>query len=508
MRRSLTFTLPLVALLCACQPGKDANLGDAQRFYAEGQWADARIELMNLLKVEPDNIAALELMARIQVASGDGVGAAATLARIGDKNATKERADLQAEADMLRGKCRDLRDRKPDKDAAMSATLRRVRALCAHDGGDAAAAASEIAAGLADHPGDTGLQVAAARLAMLRGDLAEADRLIAAARKKDNEKFEVEMVAGAIQQRRANITAALGHYAAAEKLNPLNSGPLSAQAELLAAAKDVNALTAVVERLRRMSPQSSATAIATARLELLRGDPRAAQQQLLAARQLAGDRPSIQLLASQIAVAQGNHDIAIAELSRYLGSGARDEVAAMALADAMAAAGEPDRAVETLKPFAAQPDPSRSLLAALSRHAKAAGQSDAAAYAARAVGASPRRTANLLIQAEQALAAKDWKGAIIAYDALIEREGIKPNAMILNNLGWAHFQNGNADKAVTLLDAALKQAPENASVLDSLGWVLWSSGKDRAAARRHLAKAHRLAPENATIKAHWEAANR
>lgn len=508
MRLSLSLILPAFALLAACQPERGARLADAERYYAAGQWGDARIALMNVLKAEPGNAAALGLMARIQIASGDGEGAAATLARIGGKPPSPELADLQAEADMLRGRCGDLLGAPPGN-AAMSATLRRVRALCAIDGGDMATAAREVASGLADHAGDAGLQLVAARLAMLRGDLAEAERLVGAAREAKGNGFEIEMAAGAIAQRRANVSGALTHYAAAEKRNPLNSGPLAAQAELLAAAKDKEALAGVVERLRRIAPQSPATTIAAARLALLRGDAQEAQEKLLAARQLAGDRPAIQLLAGQVAMAAGNHDIAIAELSRYLASGARDEDAALALAAAYAASGDPERAVTTLKPLADGPGASRAVLAALARHAKAAGQAGAAAaYAARAAKPSAERTANLFVRADQALAARDWKGAIIAYEALIEREGVRPDAMILNNMGWAYFQDGQSDKAVALLRDALKQAPDNASVLDSLGWVLWSSGKDRAAARTYLAKAHRLAPGNAAIKAHWEAANR
>jgi len=508
MRRPLSLILPAFALLAGCQPERGASLAEAQRHYAEGQWGDARIELMNVLKTDPENVDALRLMARIQVAGGDGEGAAATLARIGGKAVLPELADMRAEADMLRGRCRDLLAEAPGK-AVMSATLRRVRALCAIDGGDTVTATKEVAAGLAVHSGDAGLQLVAARLALLRGDFSEAGRLVGAARKAKSDEYEVEMVAGAIEQRRANVSGALTHYAAAEKRNPLNSGPLAAQAELLAAVKDKDTLAQVVDRMRKIAPQSPATGIAAARLALLRGDPQGAQEKLLAARQLAGDRPAIQLLAGQVAMAAGNHDIAIAELSRYLGSGVRDEDAALTLAAAYAASGDPERAVTALKPLADLPGPSRSVLAALSRYAKAAGQASAAAnYAARAARPSPARTANLLVRADQALAAKDWKGAIIAYQALIDREGVRPNAMMLNNLGWAHFQDGQTDKAIKLLQDAFKQAPDNASVLDSLGWVLWSSGKDRAAARSYLAKAHRLAPANTAIKAHWQAATR
>ena len=508
MYRPLSLLLPAFALLAACQPERGASLAEAQRHYAEGQWGDARIELMNFLKTNPDDVAALTLMARIQIAGGDGEGAAATLTRIGDKASSVELADMSAEADMLRGRCRDVLAGVPGK-IAMSATLRRVRALCTIDAGDTAAAAKEVGAGLADHPRDAGLQLVAARLALLRDDLPEAGRLVAAARKGNGNGYEVEMVAGAIEQRRANVSGALRHYAAAEKQNPLNSGPLAAQAELLAAVRDEDALASVVDRLRMMAPQSAATAVAATRLALLRGNAQEAQAKLLAVRSLAGDRPAIQLLTGQVAMAAGNHDIAIAELSRYLGSGVRDEDAALTLAAAYAASGDPDRAMATLKPLADLPDPSRSLLAALARHAKAAGQAKAAAdYAARADRPSPARTANLLVRADRALAAKDWKGAIIAYRALIDREGVRPNAMMLNNLGWAYFQDGQTDRAIELLRDALEQAPDNASVLDSLGWVLWSSGKDRAAARSYLAKAHKLAPANAAIKAHWQESNR
>lgn len=463
---------------------------------------------MNLLKVEPANTGALTLMARIQIGSGDGVGAAATLARLGDKAASPEVMDMRAEADMLRGRCSALLGEDLSKTPA-SATLRRVRTLCAIDGGDMAAAGKEIAAGLADHPGDAGLQIAAARLALLRGDLPEAERLIEAARKASGDRFEIEMAAGALDQRRANVSGALAHYAAAEKGNPLSSGPLAAQAELFAAIEDEKGLGVVVERLHRLAPQSPATAIAEARLALLQRNPQAAQEKLLAARQLAGDRPAIQLLAGRVAAALGNNDIAIAELSRYLGRGVQNEDAALTLASAFAASGDPERAVATLAPLVDRPDPSRAVLAALARYAKAAGQGKAAAdFAARAARPSPARTANLLVRADRALAMKDWKGAILAYEALIEGEGVRPDALILNNLGWAHFQDGQTDKAIALLRDALKRAPDNASVLDSLGWALWSSGKDRAAGRDYLAKAHRLAPESAAIKAHQDAASR
>lgn len=69
MRRPFLLVLPAFALLAACQPER-GGLAEAQRHYADGRWGDARIELMNFLKTHPDNVAALKLMARIQLAGG------------------------------------------------------------------------------------------------------------------------------------------------------------------------------------------------------------------------------------------------------------------------------------------------------------------------------------------------------------------------------------------------------------------------------------------------------
>src|SRR3546814_14558170 len=107
-------------------------------------------------------------MARIQIASGGGVGAAATLARLGDGAASAELTDMRAEADMLRGQCGDLLAAAPGK-TPLSATPRRVRALCALDGGATGAGEQEVTAGLTDHPGDAPLQPAAGPLAHVAG---------------------------------------------------------------------------------------------------------------------------------------------------------------------------------------------------------------------------------------------------------------------------------------------------------------------------------------------------
>src|SRR3546814_18076522 len=107
---------------------------------------------------------------------------------------------MRAEADMLRGQCGDLLAAAPGK-TPLSATLRRVRALCAIDGGDTGAAEKEVAAGLTDHPGDAGLQPVAARLAIVRGDLPDAERPTATALQAGGDGVEIQKVAGRRRRR-------------------------------------------------------------------------------------------------------------------------------------------------------------------------------------------------------------------------------------------------------------------------------------------------------------------
>ncbi len=112
----------------------------------------------------------------------------------------------------------------------------------------------------------------------------------------------------------------------------------------------------------------------------------------------------------------------------------------------------------------------------------------------------PQSAAATLYQAINLQQNRQATKAMEAYEKVLKV--VPDNVMALNNLGWLYFEQ-NDSRALELLKKAVELAPENAAVLDSYGWVLAKTGK-KAEGLPYLEKAHKLAPEEAEIKAHLD----
>lgn len=75
------------------------------------------------------------------------------------------------------------------------------------------------------------------------------------------------------------------------------------------------------------------------------------------------------------------------------------------------------------------------------------------------------------------------------------------NPIILNNLAWIHFEQGN-DQAESLAKKAHELTPDNPAILDTYGWILLHNGKIDLA-RKYLKRASELAPQNHEILEHY-----
>ena len=92
--------------------------------------------------------------------------------------------------------------------------------------------------------------------------------------------------------------------------------------------------------------------------------------------------------------------------------------------------------------------------------------------------------------------------SITQYEILLQ-QGFD-NAMVLNNLAWLYERSGRPG-AVELAERAVAQAPQNAQIIDTLGWILVRQGqKDRGI--EYLQAAVELAPDSAEIRAHLDEA--
>ncbi len=490
----------LMTALAGCR-NAPPSYEHAADLVAKGEFSTARIELMNLLQQNPADMRALGLMAQIQLAGGDGMGAENSLQRIAARQPLNamQRGQL-AEAMLLQDRCDKVVQMERPQGGEEAGVLR-VRILCAVSENrpeEAKALAGEAATRF---PSNGPLTVTRGRLALLSGDLAEARTLSAAATKLLPRDFDAALLSGQVALAQGDYTGALAGFDRAAKANPVSIAPLFAKGTLLAELKQKAELDAVIAQAEKIGPGRGEVHLLRAEAAMLGGDVQTAQNEINAARKTLPGNPALRMLDAQIASKLGNDGIAIKQLTQLIDAQPGYARARLLLAQALARSGDAAAAAKTLRPAAERPDAPREYVAAMASYAKAANLPDADSFALRAQHASPQRLANALVEADAAMQRRDWRGAALRYEALLAETG-RPNAVILNNLGWAQFELGETDKAIATLKKAVAAAPTNASARDSHGWVLWKSGKDRTEGLNQLRKAAEIAPNNKAIAAH------
>lgn len=94
----------------------------------------------------------------------------------------------------------------------------------------------------------------------------------------------------------------------------------------------------------------------------------------------------------------------------------------------------------------------------------------------------------------------NWKKA--EKDLLAATRLVPNNPEVVNYLAYSWIDKGkNIEKALLLLDSAVKNAPDNGYIVDSLGWAYYQI-KDYAKAEEILLRALQLSPGDPTINEH------
>ena len=89
-------------------------------------------------------------------------------------------------------------------------------------------------------------------------------------------------------------------------------------------------------------------------------------------------------------------------------------------------------------------------------------------------------------------------GAIEQYELIVE--SVSDNFVVLNNLAWLYWQEGN-DKALETAAAAYELMPERPEVVDTYGWIMLHTG-DKKRALKLIQSAASRAPTNPEILYH------
>ncbi len=115
----------------------------------------------------------------------------------------------------------------------------------------------------------------------------------------------------------------------------------------------------------------------------------------------------------------------------------------------------------------------------------------------KSISEMPEGSAQLVVDAQNYFAAKQYDRAAADYQKILDRD--QNNGLALANLATIELQQGKLDDAEKHIQAAVKQAPQDAYNLSVLGYVKFQQGQYDAAMDA-LSKAAKLDPANPEIE--------
>lgn len=496
--------LPVVLALAGCSNSPALSLAKAQDEFTEHDYAAAKIELAAVLKAEPANRTALLLQARTLLALGDGDGAATALNQLSGAGAPRgELAELAAEAALLR--------RAPDVTMRLLGTAKspeaeRLRALALIQQADFAGAQQRFEAGLTAG-GNARLFADYARFRLISGDIAGADELGARAAKADANGIDTLLINALLALRHGDLNRALAGYTRAASLYPASVAALLGRAGVLGDLGRADEMQKTLVQAATAAPGNMAVAFLRAKAAQGRKDWAGVRAVVQPVESNLGKADPIRQLYGEALLQLGQPQLAIAQLQSLAAAAPASRELLKLLAQAQLAGGDAPGAAKTLRPLADAPAARADELALMSTIATAMADPAAAGYAARAQRPTPEAMGQDLSDADGAMRAGNWAGAVQAYERVLASTDGR-NVMVLNNIAYAQMMLGNFAVARGYIRRADVLAPENPNVIDTKAWLQLRSGGNVAQAKQELRRAAALAPNNKTIQAHVAEAER
>ncbi|TRD11801.1 tetratricopeptide repeat protein [Erythrobacter insulae] len=493
-----------LALLTGCGLAPEEKLAEAEASYDAHDYSGAKVYAVSALKDLPGDTEALTLLARAQIAMGDGEGAMLSLSQIAKANQPAEYTMLVAEAELLRGEFNAVLETVAKPKTADAARL----SALAHLGlNDLDAAKRAIASG-ETLPGErSGLLAVKAQIQLLEGNVAAAQGTASQALAQGPDNIDALLVSARVNQALFDLPATLGAYERAVKLYPQNFPAQLGRAATLGEMGQLEAAKEAASQLAQSAPDSIDVIHLKARIALEENKWQTARELLQPHEAALRQDPSKQATYATALLRVGQ----VAQARIWLEPLVEDypflRKPRALLAEAELAAGEPKAALATIRSLAERPDAKPEELAIAANAASAAGDSSAARFAAREKSTTPEWFGGELAKADSALRNQQWRKAIGSYEAINARIA-EPNAMVLNNLAYAKSKLGENKDAVRIALQAVDIAPDHPAILDTAGWILFETGEDRTRGLRMLEKAARLDPDNTAIARRLAAAKR
>lgn len=498
-------SLASLALLTACGLAPEEKIAEAEASYAANDFSGAKVYLVSALKDMPGDPALLTLLARTQIAMGDGDGALAALEQIAEaKRSPADHLALVAEAELLRGRFNEALVALGQPKTANSA---RIAALAQLGLKDLDAAKATIAAGEKLPGSKAGLFAALAQIELGEGKVAAAQATARRALAEDPESIDALLASGRTHQAANDLPATLAAFEKAAQLYPQNFAAALGRVAALGDMGRTDQARAGIEDLAKRAPKSIEVIHMRAQLALREGKWEDAREILQGNEAAVRDNPSMQVTYATALLRVGQVSQARAWLEPLVEDFPYLREPRTLLAEAQLGSGDPKAALRTIRALAERPDARPTELAVAAKAAKAAGDPAAERFAQRETRATPEWIGGELAKADTALRNQQWKQAVESYEAITIRTSV-PNAMVLNNLAFAKSKLGDEKDAIRFALEAVKIAPDHPAILDTAGWILFETGEDRARGIAMLERAAKLDPGNTEIARRLAAAKR
>lgn len=492
MKRALV--LPLLLALAACSDSPEDLIARAKQEYAAQDFLAARNDLAAALRADPDNRAALVMLARAQLRTGDGEGAQNSIKQLkaaGMKG--EELVRMEAEALLILGQTQPALDLIAND---QSADAWRLRAAARVKLDDSAGALAAFEAGMAAG-GNYLITLDYGRYLLGTGDLAGAEAQAKRLAQYDADSMASLMLSGDVAWKLGRSAEAHKAWARAMKLYPKRIEPLLAAAHAFDSEGKVDEAIKLAERAAEIAPENPELFDLQVMLASVKGQwdkvremlaPKEAELSPISANGLAYAEALLRL---------GHNEQARAWFERAMLLSPNNPYSRLMAAESQLATGDAVRAYATVKPLAESVLAGPRELELAERAARAAGDPAAGAIKARLQSAQLKQAQSLTEAGHAALARRDWNAAIEAFGQLSE---LGEDGEVHKRLAFALSMAGRHDEAIIHADKALALRPDNPDMLHIAGLTRLNAGRDKPKALGLLKAASERDPNSLQFK--------
>jgi cellulose synthase operon protein C len=381
MVRRATLILGLISSISvgarAAEAGaSDAGILRALNSFNSGNIQTARIELLNVIKTDPDNGFARALDGRVLNAVGDGLGAQNEFERAMKLGVPRERiAHLIGEAALLQGDTDTaLRETDPENVLPMfGAYAARIRGNAYVAAGDAAGAVRAYDRSIHLGPRSSVLWSDIGRFRMMSGDMKGAIDAASEAVRLDPKNTQALILAAELTRQQYGLVAAITAFERALAADPNNLIVMIELAATLGDAGRNKDMLAMTRRILAIEPKNPQAYYLQAVMAARANKPGLARSLLYRTGGALDEMPAVMLLRSTIEIMQGADEQAIVRLRPLLDLQPTNIKARRLMGAAMWRTGDIKGTIETLKPIAQRDDADSYTLEILGRAHEADG---------------------------------------------------------------------------------------------------------------------------------------